>query len=116
MDKKKKLSYIIKEGIQDMFYIWKEEWKNVFRDSGVMIFFFLVPLAYPLLYSFIYNEETVHEAKMVIVDDSRTALSREFIRRVDAAPDVQVVQVSSDMSEAKTALDKKEVYGIISIP
>lgn len=116
MDKKKKLSYIIKEGIQDMFYIWKEEWKNVFRDSGVMIFFFLVPLAYPLLYSFIYNEETVHEAKMVIVDDSRTALSREFIRRVDAAPDVQVVQVCSDMSEAKTALDKKEAYGIISIP
>ena len=50
-----KLSYIIKEGIQDMFYIWKEELKNIFKDEGVMIFFFLVPVAYPLIYSFIYN-------------------------------------------------------------
>ena len=55
MKREYRLRYIIRDGIQDMFYIWKEEWKNVFRDEGVMIFFFLVPLVYPVLYSFIYN-------------------------------------------------------------
>ncbi len=106
----------IKEGIEDVFYIWKDELKNVFRDSGVIVFFFLVPLAYPLLYAFIYNNEVVHEAKMVVVDNSDTYLSREFIRRVDATPDVRVVRICKDMDEAKRMLDEKEAYGILHFP
>lgn len=82
MKREHRLRYIIKEGILDTFYIWKDELKNVFKDEGVLIFFFLVPFAYPLLYSFIYNNEVVHEAKMVVVDQSDSYLSREFTRRV----------------------------------
>ena len=83
--------------------------KNVFKDEGVLIFFFLVPFAYPLLYSFIYNNEVVREAKMVVVDQSDSYLSREFTRRVNATPDVRVVAVSTDMG----MLDRKEAYGIL---
>ena len=80
MKREHRLRYIIKEGLLDTFYIWKDELRNVFKDAGVMIFFFLVPFVYPLLYSFIYNNEVVHEAKMVVVDQSDSFLSREFIR------------------------------------
>lgn len=100
----------------DTFYIWKDELKNVFKDEGVLIFFFLVPFAYPLLYSFIYNNEVVHEAKMVVVDQSDSYLSREFTRRVNATPDVRVVAVSTDMEEARRMLDRKEAYGILFFP
>ena len=72
MKQEYRLRFIIWRGIQDLFYIWKEELRNVFKDSGVMIFFFLVPLAYPVLYAFIYNNEVVHEAKLVVVDQSDT--------------------------------------------
>ncbi len=41
MKREHRLRYIIKEGILDIFYIWKDELKNVFRDEGVLIFFFL---------------------------------------------------------------------------
>jgi ABC-2 type transport system permease protein len=41
MKKENKLWQTIKEGIEDTFFIWKEELKRVFQDSGVMIFFFL---------------------------------------------------------------------------
>lgn len=116
MKREHRLRYIIKEGIQDTFFIWKDELKNVFKDAGVMIFFFLVPLVYPLLYAFIYNNEVVHNAKMVVVDKSDTYLSREFIRRVDATADVKVVAVCSDMEEAKRMLDEKKAYGILSFP
>lgn len=116
MRKEHRLRHIIKEGILDTFYIWKEELKNVFKDEGVLIFFFLVPFAYPLLYSFIYNNEVVHEAKMVVVDQSDTYLSREFTRRVNATADVQVVAVCTDMEEAKRMLDEKEAYGILYFP
>lgn len=116
MKKENRLRYIIKEGIEDTFYIWKEEWKNVFKDSGVMIFFFLVPFVYPLLYAFIYDNEVVHEAKMVVVDQSDSFLSREFTRRVNATADVEVVTVCSDMAEAKKMLDEKKAYGILLYP
>jgi len=116
MEKEKRLRHIIKQGIWDTFYVWKEELKSVFHDMGVMIFFFLVPFAYPVLYALIYNNEIVHEAKMVVVDQSDTFLSREFARRVDATSDVQIVAVVSDMEEGKRLLDEKKGYGILFFP
>ncbi|MDH6533617.1 ABC transporter permease [Parabacteroides sp. 52] len=116
MKREHRLHYIIKEGILDTFHVWKEELKNVFKDNGVMIFFFLVPLVYPVLYTVIYNKEVVHKAKMVVVDPCDTYLSREFIRRVNATADVQVVGVVADMEVAKQMVDKKEAYGILLFP
>ena len=46
-----KLKDKIAQGINDLFYIWKREFQTTFRDQGVLIFFILVPLGYPLLYS-----------------------------------------------------------------
>ncbi|WP_455640113.1 ABC transporter permease [Parabacteroides sp.] len=116
MKREHRLRYIIKEGILDTFFVWKEELKNVFKDSGVMIFFFLVPFMYPLLYAFIYNNEVVHNAKMVVVDQSDSYLSREYIRKVDATADVKVVAVCADMEEAKKMMDEKKAYGILYFP
>lgn len=113
MSKEKSFITVIREGVNDLFYVWKEELRSVFRDSGVMIFFFLVPLAYPLIYSLIYNPETAHDVKMVAVDQSNSAYSREFIRRIDATADVRIVDVCTSMEEAQTMLDKKEAYGIL---
>jgi len=106
----------IQEGISDIFYIFRNELKKVMRDSGVMIFFFLVPFGYPLAYSFIYNNETVHDSKMVVVDQDNSALSREFIRRIDATPDVHVVATCPDLNAAKKMLDEKKAYGILTFP
>ena len=116
MKKDKKITKIISEGINDLFYVWKEEIKNVFKDSGVVIFFLIVPLAYPVMYSLIYNPETVREVKVVAVDQSNSAYSREFIRRVDATPDVNIISTCTTMSEAQTMLDKKEAFGILLFP
>ena len=56
-----KLKDKIAQGINGLFYIWKREFQTTFRDQGVLIFFILVPLGYPLLYSFIYDNEVVRE-------------------------------------------------------
>ena len=45
----------IRQGINDLFYIWLREFRTTFRDQGVLIFFVLVPLVYPLIYGFIYT-------------------------------------------------------------
>ena len=104
------------QGVHDLFYIWKQEFRNTFRDQGVLIFFVLVPLVYPLIYSFIYTNETLRDVPTAVVDDSRTSLSRDYLRRVDATPEVQIVTYCADMEEAKLALRDRKAYGIIYIP
>ena len=70
-----------------MCYIWAKEMKSVFQDEGVLLFFIVVPLVYPLLYSWIYNNEVVREVPVVVVDMSNSQQSRQFIRLYDASPD-----------------------------
>lgn len=106
----------ISEGIQDLFYIWKREFRTTFRDQGVLIFFIIVPLLYPLLYGFIYTDEVVREVPAVVVDNSRSSLSREFIRKVDATAEVEIKSYCSNMEEAKQMMKERKAYGIIYIP
>lgn len=104
------------QGIYDLFYIWKQEFRTTFRDQGVLIFFVLVPLVYPLIYSFIYTNETIREVPTVVVDNSRSSLSREYLRKVDASPETSIVAYCADMKEAKLMLKDRKAYGIIYIP
>lgn len=104
------------QGIHDLFYIWKQEFRTTFRDQGVLIFFVLVPLVYPLIYSFIYTNETIREVPTVVVDNSRSSLSREYLRKVDASPETSIVAHCADMEEAKLMLKDRKAYGIIYIP
>ncbi|MCD8166936.1 MAG: ABC transporter permease [Bacteroides sp.] len=114
--KEESFSTKIKEGIHDLFYIWKQEFQTTFRDQGVLIFFIVVPLAYPLLYGFIYTNEVAREVPVAVVDHSHSALSREYLRKIDATPDVQIVSYCADMEEAKLLMKERKVYGIVYVP
>ena len=114
--KKETLRDKITQGFNDLFYIWWEELKSVFKDQGVLIFFFLVPLAYPILYAFIYTNETVREVPVAVVDLSHSSLSRKFLRDVDASADLHIVAYCSDLEEAKEIMRQKGAYGTIYIP
>lgn len=116
MRKETSLRNIILQGMNSVFYICLKELKAVFKDQGVLIFFLLVPLAYPLLYAFIYTGEVVREVPAAVVDMNKSTLSREFIRKVDATPDVKIQSHCADMEEAKLLLKESKVYGVIYIP
>ncbi len=102
--------------ISDACYIWRQEMKQVFHDEGVLIFFIIVPLVYPLLYSWIYNNEVVREVPVVVVDDNHSSLSRQFVRRCDATPEVKVFCYAADMDEAKSLVSRQLAKGIYHIP
>lgn len=107
---------ILKRGANDLFHVWKQELRIVFRDQGVLIFFILVPLVYPLLYAWIYNGEAVHDVPVVAVNASHSSQSREYLRKVDATPDVRIAAYAADMEEARKLLREKKAYGIIYVP
>ena len=93
-----------------------QELKRIFHDEGLLIFLLLVPLGYPLLYTFIYNNETVREVPVVAVDLSDTSQSRQFLRMTDATPDVNIILRTNNMNEAKQLMKQGDAYGIIYLP
>ena len=102
--------------IVSICYIWWIEMKNTIKDEGVLIFFVIVPLLYPLLYSWIYNNEVVRDVPVVVVDQSHTATSREFIRMLDASPDVKVAYYCNSIPEAESVVGHQKANGILYFP
>ena len=88
----------------------------VFRDEGVVIFFLLLNAVYPVLYALIYNPEVVRNEAVVVVDDNRTAMSRDLVRRMDATQEVAIVGYAANMQEAQEAMHSKACYGILYVP
>lgn len=101
--------------LKDILHIWYDEMMQVLHSFGLIIFCLLVPLAYPLLYAFVYTNETVREVPVAVVDECHSALSREFSRKVDATPDV-AVRYHCDLAQAQELMRREEVYAIMRIP
>jgi ABC-2 type transport system permease protein len=106
----------IADVISDAAFIWRQEMRQVLRDEGVLIFFVIVPLIYPLLYSWIYNNEVVHDVPVVVVDDCNSSLSRQLTRMADASADVRVLCHAADIDEAKSLVSRQLAKGIYYIP
>ena len=106
----------MKNGLADTIRIWRQEYISVFKDMGAMLFFFVLPFAYPLLYAFIYNPEVVRDVPLAVVDNSRTVLSRELCRRVDASPNTKIISYCANLDEAKDLMYSRVCHGIMEIP
>lgn len=106
----------IYNGLLDLFYIWKRELIAIAKDRVVLTFFVALPLFYPLIYSYIYTNEVIRDIPVVVIDNSKTKLSREFIRKVDATPDVKIIAHCGDLKEAQDYIKKQKAYGIVIIP
>ena len=94
----------------------KQEFKHIFRDEAVVIFFVVLAIVYPPLYSLIYNTEVARDETVVVVDDSHSELSRQFVRDLDASPDVKITAYARDMEEARELMATKKCYGIVYFP
>ncbi len=106
----------MKHILRDTICVALSELKAVLRDQGVLMFLILVPLAYPLLYSWIYNNEVVREVPVAVVDMSHSQLSRQFTRMLDASPDVNATVKAKSLAEAKEMVGRQQVYGIVYFP
>jgi ABC-2 type transport system permease protein len=102
--------------MKDLLYIWYDECRTVLRDKGILIFIIFVPLAYPLLYSYVYTNEVCRDVPCAVVDDCGTALSRELVHHIDATPDAKTIGYFPNMKEAELQIKKHNAYGILHIP
>lgn len=102
--------------LRNTIEVWAHAMRAALLDEGVVVFFVIVPLLYPLLYAYLYSHETVREVPTVVVDNSHSSMSREFVRRVDASADVQIISHCQDMEEAQEMIHRRDAYCLIYIP
>ena len=100
----------------DMFYILRKELYNIFTDKGTLIIFFIATLVYPLVCGYVYNKEMLRESPIAVVDNNHSVLSRQYIRMLNATPEVHVAYQCMDMTEAKHLQKTGKVHGIVNIP
>jgi ABC-2 type transport system permease protein len=100
---------------KDIFSIFLNEFKIVFKDRGVVIIFILASLVYPMLYCGLYKNETLVNVPIAAVDYSHSKLSGELIRHLDATSDVKVYRFGT-LNDAKKAFDERKVHGLVFIP
>jgi len=116
MSKNKQQHNALMRWIIQIYQVCRREFYLVFRDEGVIIFFLVLNALYPVLYALIYNPELVRDEPVVVVDDNRSQLSRDFARRLDATQEVSIAGYAANMEEAQDMMHRKQCYGIIYFP
>lgn len=101
---------------RDILDIWLGEIRHILHDEGLMLFLIVLPLAYPIAYSWIYTNEVVREVPVVVVDRSKSHDSREFIRMYDASPNTHVAYHADNLDEARNIIGQQKAYGALYFP
>ncbi len=102
--------------MKTIFNIYIRELKQCIEDLGVMVFFIVVPIGYPLLYTYIYSQEVVHDIPVTVCDLSNSSISRSFLQKCDATPEIAIVSLCTDMLSAREQMKEDKAKGIIYIP
>lgn len=104
------------KGLNDILRIAKYEYRSMLRSLPVLLVLGGGIFFYGLLYNYMYSPNVLREVPVAIVDESRTPLSRHYIRLLDATPQVRVHGVVNDRMEARERMKKGEVSGIVFLP
>lgn len=104
------------KSLNDILRIAKYECRSMLRSFPVLLVLGGGIFFYGLLYNYMYSPNVLREVPVAIVDESRTPLSRHYIRLLDATPQVRVQGVLTDIYQARERMKKGEVAGMVFLP
>ena len=76
----------------------------------------ILPLFCLFFMATIFGNGQMENIPIGIVDQDNTATSRNISRRISATPTFSVTEHFTDEASARQALQRKEIYGYLSIP
>lgn len=106
----------LKKWFKDAIEIMANELRQISRDGGLLLIFLGAGLAYPLLYNVIYLNGILSDTPVAVVDDADCAMSRRYIREVDATRELSIAAKCVNMDEARRLMEDRKVNGIIYLP
>lgn len=111
-----KISDKIKKNLASIASIANNEFKAIATSYSILLVLIGGIFVYGLLYNYMYEPNLVHNVPVVVVDNSKSNLSREYVRLVDATYQVGIVATGIGYPEAKEMMKKNEAVGILYIP
>lgn len=84
----------------------RHEWKAIATNPAILLVLAGGIFLYGLLYNYMYAPNLVRKAPVAVVDLSHSALSREYVRWLDAAPQTSVYAQTPDILEAREWMKK----------
>lgn len=102
--------------LKDIWTVFSIEVRRVFGDPTVLLIFFLAPIIYPLLFCAIYHNENVEDMPIAIVDEQPCDVSKRFIHKLDATPELSVAYRCNTLGEAQRLLEDHQVRSIFLFP
>ena len=92
------------------------EWRLVCTHKIYWVGMIIAPLTTLVFMLTLMSNGLPSHLPLAVVDLDQTYISRELIRNLDAFEQTQVVMHASDFNEARLAMQRGEVYGIILLP
>ena len=93
--------------------------RELLRMTSRRIYFascIVLPLFSLVFMATIFGHGQMENLPVGVVDADQTSLSRSIVRMVDATPELQVTKQYANETEARKAIQRKEIYGYLLIP
>lgn len=91
-------------------------WRAMLTDKGALTLLFIGVIIYSFFYPLPYSTEIVQRVPVAVVDQDRSAMSRQLTRFAMAHPSLQVIAVTPDLPVAQDLLWRDQVMGVLIIP
>ena len=98
------------------FDVFRAEAKGIFSDIAIVLTIIGGVLLYSFLYPQPYSSKSVSGLSVSVVDLDRSDLSRDIIFKLNATPQMDIVQVAMSEMDAKNTLIRGDINALIIIP
>ncbi|ACX52127.1 ABC-2 type transporter [Ammonifex degensii KC4] len=97
-------------------YVWKREWRYIFRNRRLLGILLGVPLLYCTLFGILYYENTVNQIPLGVLDLDNSSLSRAVIRAFQDSDRFRHVMSFTDQKELEQAMHEGKIMVALFIP
>jgi ABC-2 type transport system permease protein len=102
--------------LKPYFNFFKREFTYVWRDRGLRVVLFVVPLISLLLFALTYRTQVLTDIPTGIVDLDRSQQSRELITDLKQAENLEVVAYYNNYEDLRHDIEKGKVVVGVAIP
>ena len=102
--------------LNDILRAARYELRAILANRSVLLVLGGGIFLYGLLYNYMYAPNVVRDVPVALVDESRSSLGRRYASLLDATPQVRIALSASDMPDAREAMKRGDVVGIVYIP
>lgn len=102
--------------LSQLSFIITREFRAISTSYAVLLVLMGGIFVYGLLYNYMYAPNIVTKAPIAVVDNSHSSLSRQYIRWLNATPQIEIYAQAMDYHEAQEWMKEGKIQGILYLP